>query len=173
MTSMYEVNFFLEFGGGVYLWSYDQRTAEAWDGKLDIYGLPISEDLREELARIGSWWENSMSQDPLVPDSWRQNECDRFNEAADAAFDRLCAELGPTWDVIRSFGVMREDPDLDRFIRESRASGSNARGAGRRRRFRQRRRSGNAGQSVHGRGTGSSGSTTTPRVHRVVGSSTD
>ena len=116
---MYETNFDFELGVGVFLWSYDQKTAEEWKGNpLDPLNLPISEELRAELSRLGDWWQTSVNAYPPDPSPWRQGECDRFNEVARTALTRLRWELGPTWDVIRSFGEEQEDPDLDRYLRD-------------------------------------------------------
>ena len=118
LPAVYEANFSFEYGTGVFLWMYDSEDEKTWGGNpLDETQLSISDGLRAELARLGTWYEQSLDwSDPDGPWPWRQDECDRFTTAARDALTRLRYELSPEWEIIDNLTYMTEDADLDRHL---------------------------------------------------------
>ena len=119
---VYELEVFLEYGAGVYPWVSSEEDASKWGGNpIDLEDLPISASLRDELERVGDWYNKSLNWEyPPDPGPWRQAECDQFNRAARAAVRRLGEELGPDWSVGGYFSDMVEDPELDRYLADPR-----------------------------------------------------
>jgi len=119
---MFEMTFDFEWSAGVFLWMYSPEDEARWGGNpVDLRALPISEGLREDLRRLGQWHDTALNwDDPMAPSPWRQAECNRFNRAVTEAVQRLRDELGPDWDVVRYFGTVDEDPDLDRYLADPR-----------------------------------------------------
>lgn len=119
---LYEGYFDVEFGVGAVVWIYDSDIQPQWGNLVRLddpeEGLPISEGLRQETERLGSWYENSLGGEgePLSP--WRQDECDRFNADALAAFYRVRDEIAPTWVIECMLSLKYEDPRLDRELAE-------------------------------------------------------
>ena len=58
--------------------------------------------------------------DPAAPGPWRQEECDRFNATVPVLFERLRHELGAGFDLVCEQEPLREDPDLDEYLRDPR-----------------------------------------------------
>ncbi len=101
--------FFFDYRAGSPVW-----TSE---GPEPLDELPISQALRDELARLASWFDTSLNWDyPPDPTPWREPECQAFNQAAEAALSRLRAELGPSWRISNEHWELHEDPDLDRYL---------------------------------------------------------
>src|SRR5262245_48480416 len=81
--------------------------------------LPLSHETVSELERLTHWHDTCMNWfDPSMPGPWRQEECDRFNAASDALYRRVCAELGPDYEVINQQHPSFEDADLDEYLRD-------------------------------------------------------
>jgi hypothetical protein len=79
--------------------------------------LPVSQALREELARLVALYDTFLNWDyPPDPGPWREPQCRQFNGAVHHVIQRLCAELGPTWEIRDLFQDLHEDPDLDRYL---------------------------------------------------------
>jgi hypothetical protein len=109
--------FFFDPGSGGVLWMRNEAEWASWGNPVDTKLLPISESLREELARLVESYDSSLNWDyPPDPGPWREQDCERFNLTAREALNRLREELGPTWTIVDEFQDLHEDPDLDRYL---------------------------------------------------------
>lgn len=116
------LRWFFEWGGGC-LWPGDDAARAALGlGPYDTEEpcpLPLSEAVRAECARLGEWHDRSLNWAyPPDPGPWRQDECDRFNAAAEALLRCLRHELEPRWMVVDRQPRLYEDPDLDEYLRD-------------------------------------------------------
>jgi len=112
--------FFFDAGSGGVLWTTDPKDWETWGHPVDIDLLPISQELRVELDRLIAWYDTSLNWDyPPNPGPWRESECQQFSQAVHKSLTRLGHELGATWTIINKFTELHEDPDLDRYLADS------------------------------------------------------
>jgi hypothetical protein len=86
--------FFFDAGSGIALWA---DTAPQEQGQqeyaVDLRGLPVSQDLRDELESLVTRYDTSLNRDyPPDPGPWRESQCRQFNHDA------------------------RPDPDLNRYL---------------------------------------------------------
>jgi hypothetical protein len=58
---------------------------------------------------------------PPDPGPWRQDECERFNQAAKDLLITVRQELGDHFEVIDELVEETEDPDLDAYLRDPKA----------------------------------------------------
>lgn len=66
---------------------------------------------------MAAWHDASLNPAyPPDPGPWRQPECDRFNEAAEALLAAVRAELGDRFEVIDDQPDAAEDPDPDAYL---------------------------------------------------------
>jgi hypothetical protein len=116
MIERFRLRFFFEWGGPC-LWAANGKARETFGYAIELRKLPLSEEtvrLGEELV---SWHDGSLNRDyPPDPGPWRQEECDRFNRAANAFFERLSNELGPDYELVNEQRGLTEDPDLDAYL---------------------------------------------------------
>lgn len=69
------------------------------------------------MRAVAAWHDTSLNWDyPPDPVPWRQEECDRFNQAAEALLARIRAQLGSDFEVINLHKPIQEDPDLDTYL---------------------------------------------------------
>ena len=81
----YTVRFFFEWLGP-WLWAGDEITRETW-GYSDLETKLLSEVLQKRGNELRGWHDTSLNWGyPLDPGSWRQEECDQFNQAVRAFF---------------------------------------------------------------------------------------
>ena len=81
---VYEGAFSIEPVVGPLLWIYDLEDQEKWGNVIHLPDdeLGLSPELSDELTRLGRWYDDSFDwADPSGPSPWRQDECDRFNQA--------------------------------------------------------------------------------------------
>jgi hypothetical protein len=55
---------------------------------------------------------------PPDPGPWRQEECERFNQAAKDLLADVRQELGKQFEVIDEFVEEKEDPELDAYLQD-------------------------------------------------------
>ena len=71
-------------------------------GDLDPAELPISKALQDDLMAWAEAYEESFDwDDPMASRPWTEAETAAYRLAGDRLADRLRAELGPDWTVIR------------------------------------------------------------------------
>jgi hypothetical protein len=118
----YKLRFWIEWGPPAPLWAADDATRNAFGGGvsyIDLQDLPLSPDTVAQLEQLCHWYQGSLNWDyPPDPGPWRQAECDCFNAAALALFEKVAAELGEAFEVINAQQPVREDPDLDAYLKD-------------------------------------------------------
>jgi hypothetical protein len=114
---VYDGAFSLELGVGPLLWIYNLDDQEKWGNVIHLPDdeLGLSPELSDELTRLGDWYDDSFDWTGSAgPSPWRQDECDRFNQAVIDTYRRLGDELGPRWNLHIEFSDLHEDPAHDR-----------------------------------------------------------
>jgi hypothetical protein len=117
MSAIYRLRFFFDYCAGTCLWSANDAAHEALGYAVDYKRLPLSPATVDEIDRVVDRYDTSLNwASPADPGPWRQDECDRFNQAVAALFERIRAELGDMFDVYNEYIELEEDPDLDRYL---------------------------------------------------------
>lgn len=121
VESAYRVRYFFDWGTETCLWSGDERTRDAFGNPIDPRQLPLLDGTIAEIERVCAWYQGALNWEyPPDPGPWRQEECDRFNETARTVVDAIRQELGRRFIIIDDHGKLREDPDLDAYLRDPR-----------------------------------------------------
>lgn len=83
------------------LWSADDITRNKYDYSVDLYELPVSEDLIEFLCKLGIEHDNALDWEyPPNPLLWTEEEEKNFYIKAEEGYKRLCQELGEDYQII-------------------------------------------------------------------------
>jgi len=115
----YLLRYFFEWGSATCLWSGDARTRDAFGYPINARHLPLSDATVAEIERLCTWYQGALNQAyPPDPSPWRQEECDRFNIAARTLLAAIRQELRQGFTVIDERENLREDPDLDAYLRD-------------------------------------------------------
>ena len=103
MTPIYHLRLMFEWGGGC-LWSGNDAALEAFGvGEIEDR-LPLSDETRRRLEELSVWHDTSLDwDDPAGPGPWSADEYERFNRAAVDILETLRAELGPGFQVDRTW----------------------------------------------------------------------
>lgn len=92
------LRFFFEAGVDTPLWPQDMDSPYGYPCELGR--LPISPELRAELARLSQWYQSSIDWAyPPNPSPWSDEEHQLFAQQARAALGALRRELGAGWTV--------------------------------------------------------------------------
>jgi hypothetical protein len=117
MSATFHLRYFFEFGAGP-LWSTNEAAVAKYGHYVSPEALPLTAETQSECERLDQLYSESMNQKyPPDPSLWRQVECDRFNEAALALYNKVVCELGPDFLIVNEQPVIIEDPDLDKYLR--------------------------------------------------------
>ena len=110
MMAIYKMRFMFDWCSGVCLWSMNDASKERFgDYPIETDQIDVSDELRKELERLIYWHDEALNwEDPASGLVWTQEQIDSFCDAAEAAYQRLCNELGPDYDI-EYFGDNRED----------------------------------------------------------------
>lgn len=113
----YVIRYWFEWHGPCF-WGADERTKERFGYSIESEDLPLSPATIERAHELIQWHDQALNWDyPSDPGPWRQDECDRFNQAA-REFLALCRkELGADFNLIDELQDEQEDPDLDEYLR--------------------------------------------------------
>jgi hypothetical protein len=116
----YKIRYFFEFGAsGPCLWSANDEARAKYGYPIAPEKLPLLPATIQRIHEMGKWFQDSLNwQSPLDPGPWRQEECDRFNDAARKLFDQIQAELGEQFALSYEQRDEMEDPDLDEYLRD-------------------------------------------------------
>lgn len=113
----YRLRYAFDAGSGTCLWSADAAAEEAFGYAAEPERLPLSPETVRRLHQVAAWHGESLNRDyPPDPGPWRQEECDRFNQAARELLEEVRRELGEEFTVEDAFGELAEDPDLDAYL---------------------------------------------------------
>jgi hypothetical protein len=116
MSEKYRMRYLFEWGGDC-LWPENRIAHEKFGYPAALDRLPLSPKTIERIEELSAWHDQSLNWDyPPNPGPWRQEECDRFNEAAKELLATICRELGCGFEIVSVQPELGEDPDLDAFI---------------------------------------------------------
>ncbi len=59
---------------------------------------------------------------PPAPDSWRQEERNRFHQTAKDLLETVRKELGEEFEIINALVECHDDPDLDAYLQDPKYS---------------------------------------------------
>src|SRR5438132_957303 len=98
----YRLRFFFDFGSGSRcLWSDNPAARERFEYCVELRELSLSPETVAQAEQIGRWFDQSLNWEyPPNPGPWRQEECDRFNRAAEQLMLKIRLELGDEFDVV-------------------------------------------------------------------------
>ncbi len=112
----YRIRFFFDYGGSCF-WSGNDRARSACDYPISPEILPLSPETSSRTYELMEWFQSSLNWDyPPDPGPWRQEECDKFNDATRKLFHVVQAELGEQFELSNEQGDLMEDPDLDQYL---------------------------------------------------------
>ncbi len=96
---MYTFRFWFEHGGGC-LWSANDAAREQYGYKVDYKVLPITEELKKELAAMEVEYHTVLDwNDPAAGCQWSAEKTADFEKRAHLAYEMLCAELGENYTI--------------------------------------------------------------------------
>lgn len=114
----YVIRFFFEWRGSCF-WGANDAARERFDYYIEPEELPLSVRTIKRANELMEWHDQDLNwEDPPDPGPWRQEECDRFNQAAREFLITLRQELGERFEVLDEFREEKEDPDLDAYLRD-------------------------------------------------------
>ncbi len=110
MNEKYNIRFFFDYGGfrdGSCLWMGDERTEEAFGTPIKPEKLPLSTATVEKIHELSDWFQDSLD----WSNAWKgiiysQEECDRFNAAAQQLFEDIKSELGESFELVNEQDVL-------------------------------------------------------------------
>lgn len=99
--SRYKLKFMYDWGSGVCVWSDNAAAKEKFkDYPVNTAALPITRELAALLEELNSRHDTALNwDDPGGELLWDRAKQEAFTEEAKAAYRRLCAELGPDYEV--------------------------------------------------------------------------
>ncbi|HEY9881369.1 MAG TPA: hypothetical protein V6D29_23130 [Leptolyngbyaceae cyanobacterium] len=117
----YVLRFFFEWRLDTALWPGDEMAYEKLGlGPYDELTLPqLSPKTWQRMRELAEWHDTALNWDyPPDPGPWRQEECDRFNRAVRDLLEQIRQELGEEFEVMNQQPKMREDPDLNTYLKD-------------------------------------------------------
>jgi hypothetical protein len=117
LKSRYIILYWFDWGTGCF-WSANDEARERFGYPIAPEALPLSAETIKRVNTLMNWHDQALNWDyPPDPGPWHQNECDRFNQAAQDLFVTVRKELGEDFEIIDRLVEMVEDPDLDAYLR--------------------------------------------------------
>ena len=115
---VYRIRYWFDWGGGCF-WGVNDAARAQFGYAIDPEQLPLSERTIKRANELIEWHYQALNWAyPPDPGPWRQEECDRFNQAAQELFNVVSQQLGEQFEVIDAFVAEREDPDLDAYLQD-------------------------------------------------------
>lgn len=115
----YVIRLFFDTGSGTCFWPGNDDTQERFGMYILPENLPLSDKTIKRADEIVDWQTTSLNWDyPPDPGPWRQDECDRFNQAVKELLEVVRKELGDQFEIINRFQEIHEDPDLDAYLQD-------------------------------------------------------
>lgn len=130
MSPRYKLSFKYEELGRTPLWPMNEAAYRDFDiGPVALEKLPLSKETIKRAKALSAWYDQSLNPDyppdyplypdyPLHPSLWRQEECDRFNQAVKELYEAIEIELGEDFGLLWQQVELREDPDLDAYLKD-------------------------------------------------------
>jgi hypothetical protein len=116
----YIIRYWFEWKAGCF-WSANDATRERFGYLIPPEELPLSEGTIKRANELVDWHDQALNWEyPPDPGPWRQEECERFNQAAKDLLITVRQELGEHFEVIDELVEEKEDPDLDAYLRDPR-----------------------------------------------------
>ncbi|SRR6266852_6779066 len=104
----YIIRYWLEWKVGCF-WSANDATRERFGYPIPLEKLPLSEVTIKRVNELMDWHDQALNwEDPPAPGPWRQEECERFNQAAKDLLITVRQELGEHFEVIDESGEEKE-----------------------------------------------------------------
>jgi len=114
------IRYWFEWKAGCF-WSANEATRERFGSLIPPEELPLSEGTIKRANELVDWHDQALNWEyPPDPGPWRQDECERFNQAAKVLLITVRQELGDHFEVIDELVEEKEDPDLDAYSRDPR-----------------------------------------------------
>ena len=118
LKSHYIIRYWFDWRAGCF-WSANDETRERFGYPIVPVALPLSAGTLKRVNALTDWHDQTLNWDyPPDPGPWRQDECDRFHQAAKDLLEIVRQELEEEFEIIDSFVEMVEDPDLDAYLRD-------------------------------------------------------
>ncbi|EFH85193.1 hypothetical protein [Ktedonobacter racemifer] len=115
----YIIRYFFDWGAGCCFWSANDAARARFDYSIAPEQLPLSESTIKRANELMEWHDQALNWEyPPDPGPWRQEECERFNQAAKDLLTTVRQELGKHFEVIDEFVEEKEDPELDAYLRD-------------------------------------------------------
>ncbi|GHO80068.1 hypothetical protein KSD_78390 [Ktedonobacter sp. SOSP1-85] len=94
----YVIRFFFEWTGTCF-WCGNDAARERFDYYIEPEDLPLSESTVKRAKELMEWHDKALNWEyPPDPGPWRQEECDRFNQAAKELLSTVRQELGERFE---------------------------------------------------------------------------
>ncbi len=118
LRSRYSILYWFDWGTGCF-WSANDEARERFGYPIAPEALPLSAETIKQVNILMKWHDQALNWDyPPDPGPWRQEECDRFHQAAKELLLRVRKELGEGFEIIDRLVEMMEDPDLNAYLRD-------------------------------------------------------
>ncbi|GLV60203.1 hypothetical protein KDH_70250 [Dictyobacter sp. S3.2.2.5] len=116
--AQYIIRYWFEWAAECF-WSVNDAARERFGYAIIPEALPLSAQTIELVNELISWHDHALNWEyPPDPGPWRQEECDRFNQAARNLLATIRQELGEQFEVIDDFVEEVEDPELDAYLQD-------------------------------------------------------
>jgi len=113
----YKIRFFFDWQCTPF-WSGNDEARERFDYPIQPEKLPLSQENIKKTYELSNWHDEALNWEyPPDPGPWRQDECNRFNAAANQLFESVHAELGEEFELVNEQRELNEDPDLDEYLK--------------------------------------------------------
>lgn len=114
----YIIRYWFEWGGGCF-WGANDAAQKRFGYFIVPEQLPLTENTIKRANELTEWHDQALNWEyPPDPGPWRQEECERFNQAAKDLLITIRQELGDHFEVIDELVEEKEDPDLDAYLQD-------------------------------------------------------
>jgi hypothetical protein len=114
------LRFFWEYGMDTPFWTGNDEAVALFDiAHVELESLGVPEGLRGEITSLAELYDEAIGY--WVVERvwlWRQDECDRFNDASRDVFRRCQELLGDQFELSYEVNECTEDLSLDRYLSE-------------------------------------------------------